>query len=200
MSINLKRPAHVIFFVGFLGILSITIGYLFKISFPNIPFWMEDLSPLFVYGLLYSAFDIYLWKFGIFRHLRISIFPNLNGRWEGEQISSYKDSDGNNVRIDAKLEVRQTFSRMKIFAYYDTSESESVIANFADFDGDIYLYYTYDNNPNSLKVGTMAMHRGTAKLKYLEKEGKIKGTYFNSLQNQGDFILEFKQSELIEHF
>ena len=158
---------------------------------------MESPSPLFVYGGFYFLFDNYLWKLGIFHNLGIVWYPNLEGRWAGTQLSSFKDKGGKNVQVKSVLEIRQTFSHISINAYYEKSDSFSVVGSFTKLNGEVYLYYSYDNDPNALKEGTMQMHKGTVKLKKLLKENKLKGFYWNSIGNTGDINLIYDQKNLL---
>ena len=85
-------------------------------------------------------------------------------------------------------------------AFYERSQSESAVANFAELNNENYLFYTYDNEPNSLKSGTMQAHKGTVKLKYLPQENKLIGNYFNSIGNNGEVDFEFEQYDLMGRF
>ena len=125
--------------------------------------------------------------------------PDLRGRWKGKQRSSYKEN-GSNVEVPSCLEISQTFSKIFVRACYERSQSESVVANFTELNEETYLFYTYDSEPNSLKSGTMQAHKGTVKLKYIPKENKLIGVYFNSIGNSGEIDFEFEQYDLISRF
>lgn len=199
MKIDFSKFTHIVFFAGFLPFLSILFSWTFFKLLPSPPFWIETLSPIVAYGLLYSLFEKYFWRLKAFQLLGIVTFPDLRGRWKGVQQSSYKEN-GNNVKVPSYLEISQTFSKIFVRAYYQRSQSESAVANFAEVNGDSYLFYTYDNEPNSLRVGTMEAHKGTVKLKYLPKENKLIGSYFNSIGNRGEVNFEFEQYDLICRF
>jgi hypothetical protein len=199
MRIDFSKSAHILFFAGFLPGLSFFLSWTFFKLLPNPPFWLETLSPLVAYGLLYSLFEKYCWSWKIFRILGIVSFPDLRGRWRGKQRSSYQEK-GVNVEVQSYLEISQTFSTIFVRAYYQKSQSESAVANFTEVNDESYLFYTYDNEPNSLKSGTMETHKGTVKLKYLPKESKLIGSYFNSFGNRGDVDFEFEQYDLIHRF
>lgn len=199
MRINFSKSAHILFFAGFLPALSVLLSWVFFKLFPNPEFWLETLSPLVAYGFLYSSFEKYLWHWKIFQLLGIVTFPDLRGRWGGTQRSTYKE-DSKNVEIPAYLEISQTFSKISTRAYYQRSQSESAVANFTELNGESYLFYTYDNEPNSLKAGTMEAHKGTVKLKFLPKENRLIGSYFNSIGNQGEVSFEFEQHDLLCRF
>lgn len=200
MGVDFSKSSHLWFFGGVLPLTSWYISNQIFIFFPNWPNWLEGPSPLLIYGLLFFIFNKYLWRWGIFSALGIVWFPNINGRWSGFQTSSYKEKNGTNKQVEGRLEIKQTFSKINVKAYYKQSESESVTANFTNLNDEVYLFYSYDNDPSSLRVGTMAKHRGTVKLKKLPTENKIKGSYWNSLCNYGELDYEFEQKDLLGHF
>lgn len=200
MSINLSKPCHVVFFGAVIPLISWYVSQIFFSVFQNWPNWLEGPSPIAVYGLIYLLFDKYLWQLPIFKYAGIVWFPNLNGRWKGTQISSYKDENGKNVEVEGRLEVSQTFSKICVRGYYKKSESESVSGSFSEYNDQVYLFYTYDNDPSSLKTGTMQRHKGSGKIKLLPTENKIKGCYWNSIGNYGEMDYEFEQKELLSRF
>lgn len=199
MGVNFSKTSNIVFFAAILPLASYFLARGFHELFPDIPFWMETISPLFAYGILYALFEKYAWHWKAFKIFGVVSVPDLRGRWKGNQRSSYKEKE-NNVEIPSCLEISQTFSKIFMCACYERSQSESVVANFAELNGENYLFYIYDNEPNSLKSGTMQPHKGTVKLKYLPRENKLIGTYFNSIGNSGEVTFEFEQYDLISRF
>ena len=163
-------------------------------------FYLPQSISLFVaYGILYKLFERYLWSRGIFRLLGIVRVPDLRGRWKGTLSSTYKEN-GANIEIPAYLEIKQTFSKIVVYAYYERSQSESVVANFAERNEEFYLFYTYDNEPSSKRAESMREHKGTVKLRYIPQEKILLGSYFNSIGNDGEIRLEFERMELMRRF
>lgn len=199
MGVNLTKTSNIIFFAVVLPLASYFIALVFYQLFPNVPFWMETISPLFAYGVLYALFEKYAWHWRIFGFFGVVSVPDLRGHWKGKQRSSHQEN-GNNVEIPSCLEISQTFSKIILCACYERSQSQSVAANFAELNGENFLFYTYDNEPNSLKSGTMQAHKGTVKLKYLPKKKKLIGSYFNSIGNSGEVEFEFEQYDLLGGF
>lgn len=199
MNVDFTRCNNIIFFGGILTFLSIFLSWCFYQIFPSPPFWIETLSPLVAYGLLFSLFNKYLWHWRVFRIVGIVTVSDLRGRWTGKQISSYKEN-GMNKEIPCYLEITQSFSKIFVRAYYQKSQSESLVAGFTKLNDQVYLYYTYDNDPNSLKSGTMQSHKGTVKLMYSQKENKLMGFYFNSIGNQGEMQYDFETRETLFRF
>lgn len=200
MGANLSKTSNIIFFAVLLPLLSLLLSWGFYNLFSNLQaWWLETISPLFAYGLLYSGFDKYAWSWKIFRIFGVVSVPDLRGRWRGKQRSSYKEN-GSNAEVISCLEIFQNFSKICVRACYEKSQSESVVASFTELNGEIYLFYSYDNEPNSMKSGTMQAHKGTVKLKFLPKENKIIGSYFNSIGNFGEVEFDFEQRDLIGRF
>ncbi len=199
MNIDFRRTSHIVFFGGFLPALSLFVSWCFFQIIPNPPFWLETVSPIYAYGIFFTFFDKYLWPIKLFKTLGIVYLPDLRGRWTGTLRSSYK-TKGRNVKIPFCLEVEQSFSCIRVAAYYEKSQSESKVASFSNIDNCIYLYYTYDNEPNSLKVGGMQNHKGTAKIMYIPMENRLVGFYFNSIGNHGDLNLKFSERKLYYRF
>jgi len=196
MKINFTKTSHVLFFAAILPVASYFIGWCFYKIFPDLPFWIGSLSPLCAYIILYTLFEKFAWHWKIFSLLKIVTAPDLCGRWIGKQRSSYKENDGN-VESDVAIEIKQSFSKIIVRAFYQKSLSESVVADFYELNDENYLFYTYDNDPISLKSGTMEKHRGTTKLQYFHKEKRLIGTYFNSMGNTGEIEVTFQQIECI---
>lgn len=174
--------------------LSYFIGWCFNKIFPDIPFWVETISPLYAYIILYSIFEKYTWHWKVFKLFGIVQVADLRGRWEGTQRSSHEEN-GAKIENKVAIEIKQSFSKIIIQAFYERSSSESVIADFYTINDEEYLYYTYDNDPNSLKNGTMQRHRGTAKLHFNVDEKRLMGSYFNSIGNLGEIDVHFKQTK-----
>lgn len=192
MKIDFSKNSHVLFFAGLLPIISLGIAWTCSQIVTNPPFWLETLSPLAAYGLLYSMFDRYLWHLKLFKFLGVVTFPDLRGRWKGTLRSSYNNIETHKIYI----EITQKFSCIHIHAYFKASQSASAVASFTELNKKTYLFYTYDNEPNSLKKGTMQNHKGTVKIDCSAKDKKLNGFYFNSICNQGDIALEFEQRGL----
>ena len=199
MGVNLSKKAHIIFFAALLPVSCVFISWRVFELFPQLPFWMETISPLLAYGILYSLFEKYAWHWGIFRLFGIVNVPDLRGRWLGKQRSSHQ-VNGKNIEVPACIEISQNFSRIIVRACYKRSQSESVIANFKELNEVTYLFYTYDNEPNSLKSGTMEAHKGSIKLKYLPREKRLIGNYFNSIGNHGEADFKYEKRDLMGRF
>lgn len=199
MNIDFSRSSHIWFFGGAIPLCSWFISSQIFIIFPDWPYWLEGGSPLFIYAIIFYLFNKYGWRFDIFRKLGIVWFPNLNGRWKGSQRSSFKES-GRNVEIEGRIEIKQNFSSLRVQAFYEASNSEGVTAKFSELHGQVYLFFTYDNDPTTFKSGTMTKHKGSVKIKLLPEERRLKGCYWNTIGNYGEMEYEYDQEKLLGRF
>jgi hypothetical protein len=177
----------------FLAIVSIVLTW----SFYNLlnyfkfilPWWVENPSVLFFYGLLFIIFDRWIWKF--FRRINFIKVPNLFGEWNGYLKTSF---DEHSSKIKATLRIFQTWTRIKILltTEHSISHSETASIVMATPEGK-YLSYQYINEPKSDAVKTMSIHRGTVRLLFNEKENTLIGEYYSGRDRQNFGSLNFKR-------
>lgn len=140
------------------------------------------------------------WKWLIFKWL-IDI-PNLNGRYKGLLISSFKDANGNPVEKDCVLEIKQNASSIHIFSYYgdkgsnnQSSRAFSVSEELVqEKNGLFQLYYIFTNEPETL-LTQLNNHAGTAKFRYFPDIKTLEGDYYNQRQNIGTIKVVFEDSK-----
>lgn len=188
MNVDLRKPSHVWFFAAFLPVASYGIGWEFVHLLPNLPFWVEGISPLSAYALLYNFFDKGAWHWNIFRWLKIVTVPDIRGRWVGEQTSSYIMENGKNATSHVIMEVTQTFSALKVDTYYKRWSSKISMAQFVDIEDAPTLLILFDAEPKVSYEHTLgAALKGTAKLVQMP-DGTLQGTYFNAEGRHGELI------------
>lgn len=110
---------------------------------------LENADPLFVFGILYKLYEEKAWKWSILK--KYHNLPDLNGIWQGELESSYKDQvSGNNKKIAMTLEIKQTWSKISFIAHYPQSDSYSHIAGIRinDIAGTVILFGFINENSN----------------------------------------------------
>src|SRR5258705_6739086 len=165
MGPDLRRTSHVLWFIIALPAMSVGIAW---ISFHMLglvtwkySFLIAWLGVLGAYSLLYQLFDHFVWRWSIFRWLRIVSQPSMGGRWKGELKTSREDTRP----LPAIVEVRQTFGHTTVNMYFAQSRSFSLMTQFVnDGNGFISLHYEYQNVPGADAEPTMYTHFGTARL------------------------------------
>ena len=155
-----------------------------------LPWWFESPSVLFFYGLFFTVFDNWFW-----RYLKKANFlktPNLIGEWDGIFKSSFNDHSS---EVKATLKIFQTWTKIKILLFTDQSSSHSENASIIiDTPEGKYLNYQYINDPKSNTIDTMNIHRGTAMLVFDENKNILEGEYYSGRgrQNFGSLYFERK--------
>jgi hypothetical protein len=200
MKIDLSKSSHILFFILFLPAVSFGAGWAFTHALPNWPFWLEGISPIGVYVLLYTFFERTAWHWPVFRALGIVSVPDLRGRWEGEQFSSYKGSNGKPVRSYAVLEVQQTFSGVSAKTYYYRWTTGHAASTFMEIEGHNYLMIIFESEPGVHHRGDSTANKGVGRLEYLPGDKLLIGTYFNTSGNHGELKLHRTGRKLLHRF
>lgn len=173
----------------------------------------KDLNSLYSYIGIFSTISIltfllflinqYLWKFKLLKWL-VNI-PNINGRYEGELVSTYIDTSTNlPTRKKCVIEVYQTASKIKIHSYYgdinthqQTSQANSISEEIIEQSNGLFeVYYIFSNAANTLET-QLNNHIGTCSLKYFPDVKLLEGEYYNQRGLKGTIRVTFVQSNLL---
>lgn len=155
------------------------------------------ISPIAFIGVVLFVINEYLWKYFWMKWL-IDI-PDLNGRYQGELVSSYVDKEGQQVKMDCVVEIHQNASGIHVCSYYadkktkvQTSMAYSVAEEIVkEKNGRYSLYYIFTNEPDSM-LDALTKHNGTAKFNYLADKKQLIGEYYNHRLNKGTMNLVFE--------
>ncbi len=142
----------------------------------TVPFWVDAPSVMGFYVMLRALYDRYLWHLRVFG-MPLSEVPDLRGTWVGELRS---DFGGGTIVPGVVLRVQQSWSKLavRLQTEHSSSRSESATLN-TDKSPHAGLSYTYLNEPNGLSVGTMELHRGSARLRLTADIDMLEGDYFS---------------------
>lgn len=196
MGIDLTKTSHILFFIVFLPALCFGIGWLFAFAFPNLPFWVETISPLAAYGILYGLFDKHFWHWPLFRWMGIVTTPDIRGRWLGEQKSSFKGENGKNRISRVIMEVEQSFTGVKVTTYYKHWQTTHAISSFMKVAGECTLFVMFETEPKLSYDGDAMAHKGVMRLTQ-QPSTQLVGSYFNAQGNHGE--LSFKRTRYTLH-
>jgi SMODS-associating 2TM, beta-strand rich effector domain len=202
VKIDLSKTSHILFFVVFLPFVSFGIGWAVTHIVPaNLPFWVETISPLGAYGLLYAFFDRSAWHWPLFRWLGIVTMPDIRGRWEGPQLSYFKKANGKPTRSFVVLEIVQTFSSITTKSYYHRWNDAHSASCFLDIDGQLYLVILFESAANMRHDGGgTTANQGVNRLQYLPDDKMLVGSYFNNTGNIGEVRLHRTGRKLLHRF
>ncbi|MGL5642839.1 MAG: hypothetical protein ACRDDM_11245 [Paraclostridium sp.] len=142
-----------------------------------------------------------LWNKPLFK--KIHNVPDLNGIWEGELLSSFKDANGNGIVRKCTIKVKQNWDEISFKSTFtslnddipavqsikaDKSTSDSVNVAFnLDAIGGVSVSFDYKNFGNRSNKNTKH-HIGFNIFTYREEEDILEGIYFTDKdrENQGD--------------
>jgi hypothetical protein len=166
----------------YLAIASIAAAFGLRVAFEwanfEPPWWLDTPAVMGFYGFFYQVFDKWLWRTWLIRTVRLSIVPNLGGRWSGTVQSSY---DELSKEVDAYVAINQTWTHILIRLRTATSQSTSCVAAIEVLShGDAVLTYAYSSVPKPGAVATMHSHSGTARLELHTENGRhtLSGDYY----------------------
>ncbi len=157
-----------------------------------------------VYVILSFIFTRWLWRLRLLQDWLVP-FPDLQGTWEGELTSTWKDpATGQGIPpMPATLVIRQTFSSISCVLFTPESDSYSTAAqiNRDDDSGILRLSYNYTNRPKATLRDRSAIHDGAALLRIISVPKRVlEGEYWTSRCTTGDVSLRFRSRELSEQF
>jgi hypothetical protein len=161
----------------------------------KVPWWLDAPAVVGFYGILYKAYDKWIWRLPILKKLKIAKTPDLNGTWKGYAISSY---DNHGIRHDATIKIKQDWTSISIQLQAAQSKSNSTIANITTQNHqDTTISYQYTNEPAPGAKGSMQIHKGTANLTLAKKGHKetLEGDYYSGRGRQNHGQLHFTKNK-----
>jgi hypothetical protein len=155
-----------------------------------------------VYVILSVIFTKWFWRWRIFKGWLVP-FPDLQGTWQGELRSNWKDPRTGNVPppIPMILVIKQSFASISCVMYTSESESYSTAAQMDESTGVVRLNYNYTNRPKATLLDRSTMHDGAASLRVVTTPlAALEGPYWTSRCTAGDISLKYRSAELLESF
>ena len=87
--------------------------------------WVDSPSVLGIVGVLYEAFDKWLWRW--FRKIGIVKVPDIQGQWEVDGYTSFEQKRS----FKAKVIIRQTWTHISVYLETEQSSSRSLAASLS---------------------------------------------------------------------
>jgi hypothetical protein len=159
------------------------------------PQWLVSApSMAATFAVVYRAFDIYAWRWPVWRHLGLVGIRDLSGTYHGQLVSTFNDAQGQPVTREITLQVVQSWTRLKIemavASGQSSSLSTSALGSVTTDGAASCLTYLYKNRVNpALADADMGDHDGAADLR-IYSDGRVKGRYFNSRPRAGTIVAQ----------
>lgn len=160
-----------------------------------IPFHFAAPSSMFIFALLISVFDRFVWKWPGVR-LWVGI-PDLNGRWTGKLVR-LSESNGAPEEHTASITITQDWRKMSVVFEGQRSKSTAdVIALHVENRNDICIKWIYSAKDRSGINPENLYGQGTtdAWLKLEAGRRLLQGTYYSSKLRKGFIELVKQDSE-----
>jgi hypothetical protein len=141
-------------------------------------------------------FSQWLWKIPWLQGWLVTV-PNLNGTWEGDLVSTWKDPQTGKSPgpIKVFLVVRQSLFKMSCVLMTKESKSWSRAVSIQTApDGALkVLEFTYSNSPKPTVQHRSKAHDGACSLEVIaNKTPKLTGKYWTERATTGEMDLKFK--------
>jgi len=175
--------------ISLLAIGAAYVAFLLNPLISKLPISLQHLSPFAVFGAFFFIFDKLAWKLCSLNKL-LGV-PNFNGTWKGNGHSTSQKT--RNGKFEVIIKVKQTFTQLIVDAKFNSSCSESFVAN-VDCVNPLRakLVYSYLNKPDGNAVKTQNEHFGTVEL-FCTKKNELSGNYFTNREPQTKGKLELKK-------
>lgn len=154
-----------------------------------------------VYALVAYAFARWLWRLPFLQGWLVQL-PDLQGTWQGEVRSTWRDSGGHELPpIPAILVIKQTFLSINCALHARDSDSYSTAAQVnRDDSGTLRLTFNYTNRPKAVLRDRIPIHDGAAILR-ITGHGRhlsLEGEYWTNRNTRGDMLVRFHSREILE--
>ncbi len=149
----------------------------------------------------YFVFTVWLWRWKRFQGWLIP-FPDLNGTWQGDIQTNWKDAEGNiPAPIPTILTIKQSFGRMSCVMRTGEMESHSYLEGFCiDKEGQVRrLCYSYTSRPKAFLRERSTPHDGTMLFNIIgEPVHKLEGEYWTQRKTTGTVTLSFRTNQQLD--
>ncbi|MEK5364086.1 hypothetical protein MHB45_27230 [Peribacillus sp. FSL K6-5616] len=166
--------------IGISTLITKVLNYFF-LTIPFIEFTVS-LTAISVFGLLYTLFDKFIWKWKWLNKIGVVQTPDLNGTWKGTFVSSFHDWK---EKFPATLIIEQTWSEICISGKFNDSTSSSYTASIKVRNGGgVKVFYSYRNDKKPERSESVfSDHKGYGSLELNKEEFILEGQYFNNPSN-----------------
>lgn len=199
---NLNLKPFLCILLAFSGLVWFTIATANGLNMQNFVDFMRPIPKVVTADLiLVAVFMKWLWRW---KHLQgwLVPFPDLNGTWQGEIQTNWKDAEGKTPGpIPAMLTIKQTFGRMSCVMRTGEMESHSFLEGFCiDKEAQVRrLCYSYTSKTKAALRSRSTPHDGTMLFNIIGTPAhKLEGEYWTQRQTNGTVTLKFREKGVLD--
>lgn len=199
---NLNLKPFLFILLAFSGVVWFGIATASGLNMQNFVDFMRPIPKVVTADLiLVAVFMKWLWRWKLLQGWLVP-FPDLNGTWQGNIQTNWKDAEGKTPGpIAAILTIKQTFGRTSCVMRTGEMESHSYLADFCiDKEAQVRrLCYSYTSRPKSALRNRSTPHDGTMLFNIIGNPvRKLEGEYWTQRQTIGTVTLSFRAKELLD--
>ncbi|CEO21883.1 hypothetical protein [Paraclostridium sordellii] len=145
-----------------------------------------------IFTVVDFIFKKYLWKINLIK--KFHKVPDLNGKWEGQFISSFIDENTGKGKIGScEMTVKQDWDKIHFKCKFNETYSNSINVSFnLNSIGGVSISFDYENSGSKENLNAKA-HLGFNMLKYLEDEDTLDGIYFTDMNRKSQGTLNVRR-------
>ena len=199
---NINWQPFLYIFLGFSFLVWFVIVSINGLDVKNLIDFMRPLPKVVTIDLVLILFFMkWGWRWGKLQGWLVP-FPDLNGTWEGELQTNWKDAEGNSPGpIPVILSIHQSFLQISCVMRTGEMESHSYSEGFCiEKERQIRrLCYSYTSNPKVALRDRSTPHDGTILFNIIGSPvQKLEGQYWTQRQTTGTVLLTFKTTEILD--
>jgi len=199
---NLNLKPFIFILLAFSGVVWFSIASASGLNLQNYFDFMRPIPKVVTADMiLVAVFMKWLWRWKRFQGWLIP-FPDLNGTWQGQIQTNWKDPEGKTPGpIPVLLSVKQSFGRISCVMRTGEMESHSYVEGFCiDPEAQVRrLCYSYTSRPKSAIRSRSTPHDGTILFNIIGNPvRKLEGEYWTQRHTTGTVTLTFRGREVLD--
>lgn len=199
---NLKLKPLLFMLLGFSGAVWFLVGKLSGVDMESLLDFMRPIPQVVTADLLLCGFFAkWGWRWRCLQGWLVP-FPDLNGTWQGDIQTNWKDADGNTPgAIPAMLTIKQTFANLSCVMRTAEMESHSYVEGLCiDTENQIrQLCYSYTSKPKGSLRERSTPHDGTVLFNIVGSPvSRLEGEYWTQRQTTGTVIVTFRTKAMLD--
>ena len=199
-NLNLKPFLFVL--IGFSGFIWFIVATLSDLDMRSFFQFMRPIPKVVTADLILIGFFMkWGWRWKFLQGWLVP-FPNLNGTWQGNLQTNWKDKDGSTPGpIPVILTIKQSFGHLSCVMRTAEMESRSYLEGFCiDKERQIrQLCYSYTSKPKVSLRDRSTPHDGTILFSIIGAPvDKLAGEYWTQRQTNGSVLLTFRTKKLLD--